>query len=387
MAKSRKILYLQYTNPAGYPPLEHSSRILADSGWTVLFLGTGAVGADALRFSPHNRIRLRQLRFCRAGWRQKLHYAAFCFWVLGHSIAWRPDWIYASDPLSCPIALLLSSLPGVRVIYHEHDSPNEGEVASSFRRCVLWTRRRLAVRTKSCILPNVRRATRFQPELGNATNVLCVWNCPTREEVAPIRTSVEEEIWLLYHGSIVPSRLPLTVLNALAKLSSSVKLRVVGYETAGHAGYLRTFREAASRLGVDDRTEILGTLPKRTDLLEWCGKSDIGLALLPTQKNGHHDINLDAMAGASNKAFDYLACGLPLIVSDLPDWRELYVETGYALACTPEDPDSIAQVLNWFLEHPGELRQMGERGRQRILRDWNYETQFQPVAEVLGALH
>jgi hypothetical protein len=29
----KRVLYLQYTNPAGYPPLEHSSGILADSGW------------------------------------------------------------------------------------------------------------------------------------------------------------------------------------------------------------------------------------------------------------------------------------------------------------------------------------------------------------------
>jgi hypothetical protein len=34
-----KILYLQYTNPAAYPPLEHNSRILANEGWQVLFLG------------------------------------------------------------------------------------------------------------------------------------------------------------------------------------------------------------------------------------------------------------------------------------------------------------------------------------------------------------
>jgi hypothetical protein len=33
-----KTLYLQYTNPAGYPPLEPSSRILANEGWQVLFL-------------------------------------------------------------------------------------------------------------------------------------------------------------------------------------------------------------------------------------------------------------------------------------------------------------------------------------------------------------
>jgi hypothetical protein len=29
------------------------------------------------------------------------------------------------------------------------------------------------------------------------------------------------------------------------------------------------------------------------------------------------------------------------------------------------------------------MRQMGERGRQRILEEWNYERQFSPVLERL----
>lgn len=384
MSTPRKILYVQYTNPAGYPPLEHSSRILANAGWKVLFLGTGALGAGALRFRPHSNIKVHQLTFCAAGWRQKLHYAAFCFWVFAWTIAWRPKWVYASDPLSCPIALLLSCLAGVRAIYHEHDSPDSENVASPFSRFLLSARRRLARRAASCVLPNQRRADRFKGEVGNAANVICVWNCPTREEIVETRSSAEKEVWLLYHGSIVPSRLPLTVLEALAGLPHSVNLRIVGYETAGHSGYLQSLKQAARLLGIDGRVQILGALPKRAELLEWCSESDIGLALLPRSKNGHCDINLETMTGASNKAFDYLARGLPLIVSDLPDWQELYVKPGYALACTPEDPHSIAQVLKWFLEHPIELRQMGERGRQRILADWNYETQFRPVAKVLN---
>src|SRR5271166_4244887 len=108
----RRILYIQYTNPAGYPPLEHSSRILADAGWQVLFLGTGALGANSLRFPPHPGIRVRQLGFQPAGWRQKLHYIRFCLWVLLWVFAWRPRWVYASDLLACPIGFILSWIPG-----------------------------------------------------------------------------------------------------------------------------------------------------------------------------------------------------------------------------------------------------------------------------------
>jgi glycosyltransferase involved in cell wall biosynthesis len=85
------------------------------------------------------------------------------------------------------------------------------------------------------------------------------------------------------------------------------------------------------------------------------------------------------MTGASNKAFDYLASGLPLVVSDLPDWRAAYVEPGYALACNPQDAESIASAVRRLLDDPALARSMGESGRQRILKEWNYEACFRPV--------
>ena len=84
------------------------------------------------------------------------------------------------------------------------------------------------------------------------------------------------------------------------------------------------------------------------------------------------------------KAVANLACGLALLVSDLPDWRQMFVQPGYAQACDSEDPESIARALCRFLEHRAEARQMGERGRQRIAAEWNYETQFRPVLEQLS---
>jgi glycosyltransferase involved in cell wall biosynthesis len=91
------------------------------------------------------------------------------------------------------------------------------------------------------------------------------------------------------------------------------------------------------------------------------------------------DINMQAMVGASNKAFDYLSCGLALLVSDLPDWRAAYVETGYGFSCDPNTPESLTSALRWFAEHPSEMRAMGESGRQKIISDWNYDKEFAPI--------
>jgi glycosyltransferase involved in cell wall biosynthesis len=359
---------VQYTNPAGYPPLQHSSRILAGKGWRVLFLGIGVQGAEALRFPEHPNVRVRLLAAHATGWRQRLRFVGYCAWVLAWALWWRPRWVYASDSFSCPAALLLSLLPGMRVLYHEHDPPPEDGNAL-FRLC-LWARRRLARRAVVCVLPSRARIEHFRDRVGREGS-LCVWNCPALEELAGPRPPHDGDLWVLYHGSIVPARLPEAVIHALTRLPAAVKLRVIGYETAGHLGYARHLEALAARLGVADRLEVRGPVP-RHELFDWCRRCDVGLALWPKG-------DAQPMTGASNKPFDYLACGLALLVSDLSDWQALFVKPGYALACDSDDAASIAAALRQFLEEPTQARAMGEAGRQRIRSEWNYEDQFAPV--------
>lgn len=374
----RKVLYLQYTNPAAYPPLEHSSIILARDGWSVKFLGIRSEDTDALTFPAHEKIEVRQLEFCPPGWRQKLHYLRFVLSALWLTLRWRPSWIYASDPLVCPAALLLSWLPRLKVIYHEHDTPPHSANETLFMRFNFAARKQLARRAALCILPNEERAAQFSHELTSAPT-RCVWNCPRLDEVAPTASqrADDETLWVLYQGSIVPERLPLSILDALQMLPACVKLRVIGYETLGHRGYVGELQAKAVELGVEKRVEFLGGMP-RAELFEWCRKSDVGMAFMPRRSD---DINMKFMIGASNKVFDYLACGLALMVADLPEWREEYVETGYALSCRLEQPESIANTVGEFLEDREKMRAMGERGRQKIISDWNYERQFAPVLE------
>ncbi len=377
---SRRILYLQYTNPGGYPPLLHSSRILAGRGWHVLFLGTGALGAKQLTILGHPNIEFQQKAFCPPGWKQKLHYLWFSIWCLFWVFRWRPGWIYASDLWSCLPAVLIRRLFRVPLVYHEHDSPAPVDRPRSVLRLTYWARRQCARMADLCILPNGQRAKLFQAET-KAARVKVVWNCPSMEEIPPAKHSLGPVRKLLYHGSIVPERLPMAVIHALKYVSQPVVLKVVGYETTGAPGYLGKLQETAANLEIPDRLEIIGTIP-RHELMRVCATCDAGLALLPIQNT---DINLEYMTGASNKPFDYLACGLALLVSRLPAWQKLFVEPGYGLDCDPSDPASIAAAIQYFCDHPEEVRAMGERGRQRILSEWNYEAQFHDIVRWLSA--
>jgi glycosyltransferase involved in cell wall biosynthesis len=376
MAGRPRVLYVQYTNPGAYPPLVHGARILARAGARVRLLGTPVAGTEALAIEPCPGVEERRLGRQPRGRRQRLHYARYLLWVVAWTRRWRPDWLYASDPLACPVALAAAAVGGARVVYHEHDSP-DAVAARGLMRLVLHARGRLAAQATLCVLPQAARAARFEAETGRRGNTICAWNCPALDEVGPAREPWQgPHLWLLYHGSIVPGRLPLTVLEALAKLPPAVRLRVVGYETAGHVGYLGHLVEAAASLGLAERVEVVGPVPRRQDLLRWAQASDIGLALMPNTSTNRNE---QAMVGASNKPFDYLARGVVPLVSDLPPWRATYVEPGYALACDPENPASIAAAVQRLLDEPEAMRAMGERGRRRILQEWHYERQFAPV--------
>ena len=381
-----KILYVQYANHGAYPPLEHSSRILAENGWQVLVLGIGSRGIETLRFPSHPKIEVRMLQYCPPGWRQKLHFSWFALWVLLISLRWRPRWIYASDPLICPAAWALSFFSRGQLIYHEHDSPGpavsgQSSMASQFMRFVLWTRRQVAQRAAFCILPNQARAELFKLSTKTQRPVFTVWNCPARAEADGTGTPPPggEQFVLFYHGSIVPARVPFAMLKALSMLPDKVQFQIAGYETIGHPGYVAALKAEAKRLGVAQRFEYLGAFP-RENLLPLCRKATVGLSLIAETTS---DLNEQTMIGASNKPFEYLACGIPLLVSDLPEWIEAFVAPGYALACRSSDAESIARSLRWFMEHAKEAWQMGQRGHQRVMEEWNYETQFEPVLQRL----
>src|ERR1700692_4029329 len=107
-AMSRRILYLQFADPAAYPPLAHSTEHLAERGWDVVLLGTNAFGNQNLELARHPRIRVKNLPVVTGPRGQRLQYLYFFLWGLCWTWTWRPAWIYASDPLALPALWLIS---------------------------------------------------------------------------------------------------------------------------------------------------------------------------------------------------------------------------------------------------------------------------------------
>lgn len=371
-----RVLFVQATDPAAYPPLIHAGTLIAERGHRVRYLSSPIAGR-AMRLPDLTGLDVVEIPARPTHVMDSASYARYLATTWRAARAFRPDVVYASDPLGALPGLLAAALAGAPLVYHEHDSPGSER---QLHRIVRMARRAALRRARLIVFPNAARAGEVAKEIPFRTERLrVVWNLPRRSEVRAPASRNDGPLMLYYHGSITPERLPLELLEAVLRFPD-VRLRVVGYETAGAMGHLAALRSLAESAGRRDAIEIHGEV-SRCALPALMAAADIGLALMPTASS---DINMRHMAGASNKAFDYLAGGLALLISDLPDWRRLFVEPGYGLACDPNSVDSIAGAIRWCLDHRDEVRAMADRGRQRVLADWNYDTAFEPVLAALS---
>jgi glycosyltransferase involved in cell wall biosynthesis len=373
---TRRILYLQYTNPAAYPPLQHSAMILAERGWDVLFVGIAGEGAAGLAMPRHANIRNKQIGNKSGGQFGALKYATFAWRSLLTAVVYRPHWCYASDPLSAPVARAIRSATGARILYHEHDAP----VGNAVNQALMRARDRLAETADVVVAPSAPRLELIPQGRGQR---FVVWNCPRREEAGgSFAPNASNEFALVYHGSLSRDRLTPQFVDALRMLPANVQLHIYGYETVGHRGYAAELLQRAAAAGLGGRVRYHGPVAERAALFADLRKHQLGISTVAADAA---DQNLHTLAGASNKAFEYLALGIPLLISRERAWQQLYGAPGYAADCVPTDAASIAAAVRPLCGDPARAQQMGAAGRERVRSEWNYETQFAPVLEVLSA--
>jgi glycosyltransferase involved in cell wall biosynthesis len=75
----------------------------------------------------------------------------------------------------------------------------------------------------------------------------------------------------------------------------------------------------------------------------------------------------------SNRFFEALAAGLPVITSNFPDWKEMVNGIGCGITVDPTDPRAIADAVLYLLSHPAEAAEMGRCGYEMAKKQFNWE--------------
>lgn len=72
------------------------------------------------------------------------------------------------------------------------------------------------------------------------------------------------------------------------------------------------------------------------------------------------------------KMFEYMACGMAVVSSDIPLWRDTVEEAGCGLCVDPKDIDAVTSAVRYLADHPDEAKKMGENGRRWAEKKYNW---------------
>jgi glycosyltransferase involved in cell wall biosynthesis len=155
------------------------------------------------------------------------------------------------------------------------------------------------------------------------------------------------------------------LIQAAHHIVADLRRTDVQFLLVGAGPELRSMQALTMSLGIDDHVTFTGFLTG-PDFLETLSSADIGVS--PDPKNPLND------RMSMNKIMEYMSFGLPVVMFDLVEGKNLAAECGvYAQG---NDPRDLAGQIVALIEDPARRESLGRRARERVkLFAWEKETQ------------
>jgi glycosyltransferase involved in cell wall biosynthesis len=191
----------------------------------------------------------------------------------------------------------------------------------------------------------------WQPALAAGASVNVIVNAldvsAIRAAPPPILAlAIEGRSLILVVGRLNEQKATDVVLQAIALVGARFEFLVLFMgEGPGRAAVEAAARTAPGR----NRVAVVGYNP------QWWGLLKMARGLVSASRfEGAPNVVLEAMAG-----------GCPLIVSDIPEHREILDERG-ALLVRPEDPKALAAAIEALLADPAAARRRASQAAERV---------------------
>lgn len=191
---------------------------------------------------------------------------------------------------------------------------------------------------------------------------LVFYNFPNLDFFPPPRP-VLKRFDAVYRGGLSERTGALVLLEAMRMLLGQkrrVRLLMIGYFDCVLAE--REMRERINAMGLAESIELRGRL-RHEDMAEALSQARMGVSTL--QDIPKFRLNIPV------KVFEYWACGLPVVASDLPSIRPFFRAAQAGILFPAHNAAELARSIGWMFDHPVQAELMGQKGRAAIVRQFN----------------
>jgi len=271
------------------------------------------------------------------------------------------DLIWTVDPESLRLATKLAERDSAKLIFDAHEFHREEAPGDQARRAwVIREEEAAAARIDQWVTINASIAKLYAEAIPGSDPAV-IRNAVNAREIdrlsSPLRAAAgagPDDYILLYHGALRSLRHLPALIVAARLLPKSWKMVVLG------DGSLKS-----------DLTAIEGPVTfldpvAYEDMPEWVAGADMGAIL-------YEDVGLNQHNCSPNKLYEYIALGVPILTSDLPELRRFAEEAGCgSVVVEPITAESIAVAVNAMSKNDLELMESACRETAKTL-SWTEE--------------
>jgi glycosyltransferase involved in cell wall biosynthesis len=373
------------------PRVLKEARSLVAAGYQVTVVAWDREGVFPAQESDHG-FSIQRVHDVRstygAGIRQVLRLPRFWLHAWRHLNRLRPAVVHCHDFDTLPPGWLWAKLHGRPVIYDAHEYYTElqkprlrGLTGKLLLPLIAAAEQALSRSAAAVITVDERIASRYHnqrivivghypPEnFAQGLALSEVENHPAEADQDAVSTAHPASLTadrfsiLVYAGRFSTDRGLIVIAQALQRLAAQglrLRLRLLGTWTS--AAEEAVFRQAMA--GLDDQIEMVGWV-SYSQVPAHLISADVALALLqPIERY---------MAALPVKLFEYMACGLPVIISDFPANRAVVADAGCGVLVDPTDTKAVAAAIARLVAHPAEARRLGDNGRRAFATRYNWQ--------------
>jgi glycosyltransferase involved in cell wall biosynthesis len=259
----------------------------------------------------------------------------------------RADVYHSADIFQLVATWVVAKLRRRPVVYEAYEISTDREGFQPLVGVVRTVERFIARRVDAMFATTDMRADHFVAAYGIPKPRVLQNRPPYRAPVASNRLREclavpGEQPIVLYQGGLQAGRGLFNLVEAAGRLDGAV------FVLMGGGSLAEPLRARVSALGLEGRVHVLPPVPA-DELHAWTCSADVGVQVLENTCLNHYSTD-------SNKLFEYVMAGLPVVASDFPEIRKVVAGHNLGLLVDPSDVSGIANAIQLLVDDAGARR-------------------------------
>jgi glycosyltransferase involved in cell wall biosynthesis len=284
----------------------------------------------------------------------------------------RSKIIHFHDPELIGLGILFKIL-GKKVIYDSHENvssqiENKAWLGNKLIRLIVKKTYRIFEKKGVLFFDSVISVTPEIVKFLSQKKGTLVRNYPIISLINSSQKEIKHNVpILIYVGGLTKIRGIKEICDAVRIIKKDIELHLVGaWESESYQKECMYNNHRVKYFGVKPLKEVYSLIHK----------ADVGFVTLYPEKNYLNSFPI--------KAFEYMACEIPMIMSNFPYWEKTF--EGCAKFVNPLSIKEITDAINYLIENKSEAKTLGKKGKIMIESQFSWKSESEKLIALYKSL-